>query len=162
MSTWSISHFDKNGFVICPLFRTMAKFDCMTIIMYILTSCLHSYGCQLTCNTLVLVRQVPRLLCNSHPHPPSASLLYLSTSPPLLCPHSLLLLLSHFCPFFIWRYYCCCCTFFSFSFFSCYCCCSYYACRFAYTFLPLHIFFFSFGFLFLSVLFFVLFLYTIA
>ena len=138
MSTWSISHFDKNGFVICPLFRTMAKFDSMTIIMYILTSCLHSYGCQLTCNTLVLVRQVPRLLCNSYP--PSASLLYLSTSRPLLCPHSLLLLLSHFCPFFYMSFLLLLLYFFSFTFFSCYCCCSYYACRFAYTFCP-YIFF---------------------
>ena len=31
MSTWSMPHFGQNGFVICPLFRTMAKFDCMTI-----------------------------------------------------------------------------------------------------------------------------------
>ena len=30
-STWSMPHFSQNGFVICPLFRTMANFDCVTI-----------------------------------------------------------------------------------------------------------------------------------
>ena len=31
MSTWSMPHFGQNGFAKHPLFRTMPKFDCMTI-----------------------------------------------------------------------------------------------------------------------------------
>ena len=43
---------------------------CLYDNIYTPTSCLHSYGCQLTWGTLVLLCQVPRLLCNSPPPPP--------------------------------------------------------------------------------------------
>ena len=76
MSTWSMPLFGQNGFVICPLFRTMAKFDYMTISTSSRSygcqwTCLHSYRCQWTCNAQVLWHQAPWLLCNSPQSPPS-------------------------------------------------------------------------------------------
>ena len=57
-STWSMPHSSQNDGYIC-------LYD----PIYIPTSYLRSYQCQLTCNTLVLLHQVPQLLC---PHlPPS-------------------------------------------------------------------------------------------
>ena len=85
ISTWSMPHSGQNGFAICHLSRTMAIKVCLYDPIYIHTSYLHSYECQLTCNILELL---PRLLCN----PPT----YPSFLPhPLLCPHPLLFLLSH-------------------------------------------------------------------
>ena len=102
MLTWSMPHFGKNGF-----FMSFVQNDGSSRLydhIYILTLCIHNCGCQLTCNTLVFLRQVPRLLYNS---PPPHF---------LLCPHSLLLLLSHFfslfyvvITFFLFSFCCCCC-----------------------------------------------------
>ena len=60
-------HSGQNGFAICHLTRTMAIKVCLYDPIYIHTSYLHSYECQLTCNILELL---PRLLCNPPTHPP--------------------------------------------------------------------------------------------